>query len=61
VHKDTQKWTLINIALPADRNIIRTEVEMVGKYQELAFEIRVHGTSKVNITPIIIGALGSIL
>ena len=25
VHKDTQKWTLIDIAVPADQNIIRTE------------------------------------
>ena len=36
VHKDTQKWTLIDISVPADQNITRT----VEKYQELAFEIR---------------------
>ena len=40
VHKDTQKWTLIDIAVPADQTIIRTEEEKVEKYQELAFEIR---------------------
>ena len=40
VHKDTQKWTLIEIAVPADQNIIRTEKEKVEKYQEVAFEIR---------------------
>ena len=56
VHKDTQKWTLIDIAVPADQNITRTE-----KYRELAFEIRrIHGSSKVIIIPIVIGALGSI-
>ncbi|XP_068684405.1 uncharacterized protein [Montipora foliosa] len=27
VHKDTQKWTLIDIAVPADQNITRTEEE----------------------------------
>ena len=61
VHKDTQKWTLTDIAVPADQNITRTEEEKVEKYQELAFEIRrIHGTSKVTIIPIVIGALGSI-
>ena len=30
VHKDTQKWTLIDIAVPADQNIIRTEEEKVA-------------------------------
>ena len=60
VHKGTQKWTLIDIAVPADQNIIRTEEEKVEKYQEVAFELRrIHGASKVTIIPIVIGALGS--
>ena len=55
VHKDTQKWTLIERAVPADQNITGTEED-----QELAFEIRrIHGASKVTIIPIVIGALGS--
>ena len=54
--------TLIDIAVPADQNITRTEEEKVEKYQELALEIRrIHGASKVTIIPIVIGALGSIL
>ena len=61
VHKDTQEWTLIDIAVPADQNIIRTEEEKVEKYQELAFEIKmIHGASKVTLIPIVIGALGGI-
>ena len=40
VHKDTQEWTLIGIAVPADQNIIRTEEGKVQKYQELAFQIK---------------------
>ena len=60
-HNDTQKWTLVDIAVPADQNITRVEEEKVEKYQELAFEIRrIHGASKVTIIPIVIGALGSI-
>ena len=61
VHKDTQKWTLIDIAVSADQNITRTEEEKVEKYQELALEIRrIHGCSKVTIIPLVIGAHGSI-
>ena len=61
MHKDTQDWTLIDIAVPADQNIIRTEEEKVEKYQDLASEIRtIHGASKVTVIPIVIGALGSI-
>jgi len=61
VHKDTQKWTLIDIAVPADKNIIRTEEEEVERYQDLGFEIRrTHGASKVTIIAIVIGALGSL-
>ena len=63
MHKDTQKWTLIDIAVPADQNIIRTEEEKVAKYQDLAFEIRrTHGVSEVTvIIPIVTGALRSII
>ena len=61
VRKDTQDWSLIDIAVPADQNIIRTEEEKVEKYQDLAFEIRrIHGAPKVTVIPIVIGALGSI-
>ena len=48
VHKDTQQWTLIDIAVPADQKITRTGEEKVEKYQELAFEIRrIHGDGEL--------------
>lgn len=61
MYKDTQKWTLSDIAVPADQIIVRTEEEKVEKYQELAFEIRrIYEPSKVTIIPIVIGASGNI-
>ena len=61
VQKDTQEWTLIDIAVPADQNIINTEEEKVDRYQDLAIEIRrIHRASKVTVIPIVIGALGTI-
>ena len=35
VHKDAQDWTLNDIAVPADQNIIRVEEENVERYQDL--------------------------
>ena len=61
VRKDTQEWTLIDIAVPADQNIISTEEEKVDRYQDLAFEIkRIHRASKVTVIPIVIGTLGTV-
>ena len=53
VRKDSQEWTLIDIAVPADQNVINAEEEKVARYQELAFEIkRIHRASKVIVIPI---------
>ena len=61
VHKDAREYTLIDVAVPADQNIIRTEEVKVERYQDLGFEIRtIHGASKVTVIPIVIGALGTI-
>ena len=52
VQKDSQEWTLIDIAVPADQNVINAEEEKVARYQELAFEIkRIHRASKVIVLP----------
>ena len=61
VQKDSQEWTLIDIAVQADQNVINAEEEKVARYQELAFEIkRIHRASKVIVIPIVIGALGTV-
>ena len=58
VHKDTQKWIIIDIAAPADQNILTTEYE---KYQNLALEIkRILRAKRVTVLPIVTGALRTI-
>ena len=58
VHKDTQEWTIIDIAVPADQNILTAEEE---KYQNLALEIkRILRGKRVTVLPIVTGALGTI-
>ena len=64
MHEDTQEWTLYDTAVPADQNnIILTteEEEKVERYQELAFEVkRIHRAPKVQVIPLVIGALGTV-
>ena len=60
VEKATRKWTIIDIAVPSDFNVVRTEDWKVEKYQDLAFEIRRLHHVETAILPIVIGALGTV-
>ena len=40
VEKAIQKWTIIDISVPGDFNVVRTEDWKVEKYQDLAFEVK---------------------
>ena len=40
VEKAIWKWTIIDIAVPGDFNVVRTEDWKVEKYQDLAFEVK---------------------
>ena len=35
MQRDTKEWALIDIAVPADQNVSKTEQEKVEKYQDL--------------------------
>ena len=37
VEKAIRKWTIIDIAVPGDFNVVRTEDWKVEKYQDLAY------------------------
>ena len=58
VEKAIRKWTIIDIAVPCDVNVVRTE--KVEKYQDLEFEVkRIHHV-ETGILPVVIGALGTV-
>ena len=61
VEKAIWKWTIIDIAVPSDFNVARTEDWKVEKYQDLAFEAvkRIHHVEK-SILPVVIGDLGTV-
>jgi hypothetical protein len=60
--RDNEKGTcmLIDVAIPGDRNVIKKEAEKILKYEELIIEIQRMWNVKTKVTPVIIGATGTI-
>ena len=50
--------TLIDVAIPANRNVVQMEAEKKLKYKSLCIEIQRMWNLKCTIVPIIIGATG---
>ena len=50
--------TLIDVAIPADRNVVQKEAEKKLKYECLCIEIQRMWSLKCTIIPVIIGATG---
>jgi len=50
--------TLIDVAIPADRNVVQKEAEMKLKYKSLCIEIQRMWNLKCTVVPVIIGATG---
>jgi hypothetical protein len=51
---------LIDVAMPGDRNVIKKEAEKTLKYKDLIIEIQRMWNVKTKVTPVIIGATGTI-
>jgi len=49
---------MINVAIPADRNVVLKEVEKTLKYKSLGIEIQRMWNLKCTIVPVITGATG---
>jgi len=52
--------TLIDVAISADRNVIKIEAEKILKYKDLTIEIQRMWNVKTKVIPVIIGATGTI-
>ena len=57
-NKKEKTCTLIDVAIPADRNVVQKEAEKKLKYKSLCKEIQRMWNLKCRIIPIIIGATG---
>jgi hypothetical protein len=51
---------LIDVAIPGDRNVLKKEEEKLLKYKDLIIEIQRIWNVKPKVTPVIIGATGTI-
>jgi hypothetical protein len=51
---------LIDVAIPGDRNVIKKEAEKILKHKDLITEIQRMWNVKTKVTPVIIGATGTI-
>jgi hypothetical protein len=60
--RDNEKGTcmLIDVAIPGDRNVIQKEAEKILKYKDLIIEIQHMWNVKTKVTPVIMGATGTI-
>jgi len=51
---------LVDFSCPFDSNVMHKEIEKVEKYQDLLLEIQRLWNVKVEVIPIILGALGAL-
>jgi len=56
--KKEKTCTLIDMAIPADRNVVQKEAEKKLKYKSLCIEIKRMWNLKCTITPVTIGTTG---
>ena len=59
-NKKGKTCTLIDVAIPADRNVLQKETEKKLKYKSLCIEIQRTWNLKCTIIPVIIEATGTV-
>jgi hypothetical protein len=57
-NKKEKTCTLVDVAIPADRNVVQKEAEKMLKYKSLCIEIQRMWNLKCTIISVIIGATG---
>jgi hypothetical protein len=60
VDKDEKSCLIIDIACPLDTNVRKKELEKVQKYRDLQVELQNLWRVKINVVPIVVGALGAV-
>ena len=60
INKEKKTCQIIDFAIPLDSNVNVKEMEKIGKYQDLARELKRIWNLKTQIIPVVIGALGTI-
>jgi hypothetical protein len=53
-------WTLIDVAIPGERNVVKKEAENILKYRDLTIEIQLMSNMKAKVIQAITGENGTI-
>ena len=59
VEKKSNKYQIIDFAVPYDTRVDEKEKEKIQKYRDLARELKKLWNKNVKVIPVIIGALGA--
>jgi len=59
-NKKEKTWVLIDVAMPADRNVVQKDAEKKLKYKNVCIDIQQMWNTKCMIVPVIIGATGTV-
>ena len=51
---------LMYVAIPVDRNVVKTEAESVLRYEDRTVEIQRGGNVKAKVIPVVVGTTGTI-
>ena len=57
---EERKWIFVDVTVPMDHRVVVKENEKIEKYLDLATEVRRDHHVKVEIIPIVVGAMGTI-
>ena len=60
IDREENTWYIVDFAIPMDHHIKEKEEKKIGKYMNLAAELRRQFRVKTVIVPIVLGALGTV-
>ena len=58
--RERNKWTFVDVTVPMDHRVEEKENEKIEKYLDLATEVKRDNHVKIEIIPVVIGAMGTI-
>ena len=58
VDRRSKEWFMVDFSVPYDPNVAKKEEEKISKYKDLAAEVARMNAVRVEVVPIVVGALG---
>ena len=58
IDRESKRWFMVDFAVPFDANVAKKEKDKVEAYRDLAAEVGRMNSVKVEVVPVVVGALG---